>query len=72
MNINELSVETLKAMAYDEIFKEEQAKQNRTVLNQAIANKLREAQDETTDQQTTPKPAGDKRIPEGKTKAGKN
>ena len=81
MNINELSVETLKAMAYDEIFKEEQAKQNRAVLNQAIANKLKEAEDvqENTDpdgvkeeDKTPPAPAGCQRGSKGKTQAGKN
>ena len=72
MILSEMSIIELKALAYDKIAMGEQIQKDLAMINQTILAKLREAQDETTDKQTTPKPAGDKRIPEGKTKAGKN
>ena len=47
MNIEQMSIEQLKAMAYDELSKVEIGRQNLQVLNQAIANKQSEQTKET-------------------------
>jgi len=72
MILSEMSIIELKALAYDKIAMGEQIQKDLAMINQTILAKLREAQDETTDQQTTPKPAGDKRSTKGKTETGKN
>lgn len=67
MILSEMSIVELKALAYDEVAKSEQAQKNLSVINQTIVAKLKEAEN---DKQTTVEPAGDFRASEGKTETG--
>lgn len=44
MNLNEMSLTALKALAYDQLVQLEQVQGNLKVINQQIANKLKETQ----------------------------
>ena len=46
MNINEMSVEQLKALAYDELAKLEQAQQNIRILNLEIQKRVEDKKPE--------------------------